>query len=110
MDQDWLHNYTASQGRMPGLPDRQWLQVIANGSMYAGLYAPRGEDDQKPHDKDEFYVVVTGSGTFLRGEERLQFGPGDLIFVPAGLEHRFETFSDDLSVWAIFWGPKGGES
>lgn len=79
------------------------------GTLLAGLYAQRGEDDQNPHDKDELYVVVAGSGTFLRGEERMPFAPGDLIFVPAGLEHRFETFSDDLSVWAIFWGPKGGE-
>lgn len=109
MTQTWLHNYSAAQGRMPDLPDRQWHQVIANGSMYAGLYAPRGKDDQKPHDRDELYVVVAGSGTFLRGEERMPFGPGDLIFVPARMEHRFETFSDDLSVWAIFWGPQGGE-
>ena len=109
MTEDWLYSHSGTQDRMPDPPDRQWLQVIAKGSMYAGLYAPRGEDDQKPHDKDEFYVVVAGSGTFRRGEERRPFAPGDLIFVPAGLEHRFETFSDDLSVWAIFWGPKGGE-
>ena len=37
------------------------------------------------------------------------FGPGDLLFVPAGVEHRFEEFSDDLAVWVVFYGPDGGE-
>ena len=110
MTQDWLHTLAEAQAGMPAPPERPWLQVIANGSMYAGLYAPRGEDDQKPHDKDELYVVVAGSGTFLSGDDRRPFAPGDLIFVPAGLEHRFESFSDDLAVWAIFWGPSGGET
>ena len=109
MAQDWLVTHAEAAARMPGPPDRPWLQLIANGSMYAGLYAPRGEDDQKPHDKDELYVVLAGTGTFVREEERRTFGPGDLIFVPAGMVHRFESFSDDLAVWAIFWGPPGGE-
>jgi hypothetical protein len=29
--------------------------------------------------------------------------------VPAGTVHRFEDFSDDLTVWVIFYGPQGGE-
>jgi len=26
-----------------------------------------------------------------------------------GLSHRSENFTDDLVVWVIFYGPKGGE-
>jgi mannose-6-phosphate isomerase-like protein (cupin superfamily) len=37
------------------------------------------------------------------------FTAGDVLFVPAGEEHRFERFSDDLILWAVFWGPEGGE-
>ena len=33
-----------------------------------------------------------------------------MIFVEAGVEHRFEEFSDDFAVYAVFWGPKGGEA
>jgi mannose-6-phosphate isomerase-like protein (cupin superfamily) len=55
------------------------------------------------------YVVVEGRGVFRRGTERQPFGPGDLLFVPAGEEHCFEQFSDDLAVWVIFYGPQGGE-
>ncbi len=109
MTENWLHTLADAKAGLPQLPERQWHQVIANGSMYAGLYAPRGADDQKPHQKDELYVVVSGTGTFRRGDETKPFGPGDLIFVPAEMEHRFESFSDDFAVWAIFWGPPGGE-
>jgi mannose-6-phosphate isomerase-like protein (cupin superfamily) len=40
---------------------------------------------------------------------RLRFSPGDLLFVWAGVEHRFEEFTDDLAVWVVFYGPEGGE-
>ena len=63
-----------------------------------------------PHTRDEVYVVVQGTGQFLNGEVRHPFGPGDLLFVPAGVVHRFESFSDDLAVWVIFYGPEGGEA
>jgi mannose-6-phosphate isomerase-like protein (cupin superfamily) len=47
---------------------------------------------------------------FLNGNTRHAFGPGDLLFVPAGVVHRFEDFTDDLAVWVIFYGPEGGEA
>ena len=79
------------------------------GTMVLELYAPRGVDDQQPHLQDELYFVVKGSGTFVRDGERVQFGPGDALFAAAGAEHRFEDFTDDLALWVIFYGPKGGE-
>lgn len=83
--------------------------MVRHGSMKAGLYAPRGRDEQGPHQQDELYVVLTGSGTFSKAGMEMPFGPGDLIFVEAGLDHRFMDFSDDFTCWAIFWGPQGGE-
>ena len=41
--------------------------------------------------------------------ERHRFAPGDLLFVPAGVEHRFEEFSDDFAAWVFFYGPEVGE-
>jgi mannose-6-phosphate isomerase-like protein (cupin superfamily) len=55
-------------------------------------------------------VVVTGTGTFFCDGRRESFGPGDFLFAPAGVEHRFEGFTDDLVVWVIFYGPEGGEA
>jgi mannose-6-phosphate isomerase-like protein (cupin superfamily) len=82
---------------------------FTHGSLVVELYAPRGTDPQKPHTRDEVYVVVSGTGSFFAGGRRQDFGPGDLLFVPAGMEHRFEDFTDDLMVWVIFYGPEGGE-
>jgi mannose-6-phosphate isomerase-like protein (cupin superfamily) len=79
-------------------------------SLSVELYAPRGIDPQTPHTRDEVYVVVDGAGFFVNGPERRRFGPGDLLFVLAGVEHRFEEFTDDLTVWVVFYGREGGES
>ena len=53
---------------------------------------------------------MLGTGFFVSGAERYRFGSGDLLFVPAGVVHRFEEFTDDLAVWVVFYGPEGGES
>jgi mannose-6-phosphate isomerase-like protein (cupin superfamily) len=88
---------------------RRSAEILRHGSLEVRWYAPRGGDPQTPHDRDELYVVARGSGTFVRGAERVRFGPNDVLFVPAKLEHRFEDFSDDFAAWVVFWGPKGGE-
>ncbi len=80
-----------------------------NGSLRVLLYAPRDGDLQQPHEQDEVYVVVRGSGTLSVEDERQEFAQGDVLFVSAGAEHRFEEFTDDFVAWAIFYGPKGGE-
>ncbi|UPY37263.1 cupin domain-containing protein [Sediminicoccus sp. KRV36] len=90
-------------------PGRASARIFSQGSMQLRWYAPRSTDGQEPHTQDEIYVVVSGQGQFRRGEDLLPFGAGDAIFVPAGIPHRFEAFSDDLGVWVVFYGPQGGE-
>jgi mannose-6-phosphate isomerase-like protein (cupin superfamily) len=77
--------------------------------MSVELFAPVGRDTQGPHSQDELYIVLRGSGTFSKAGELRPFEAGDVIFVEAGAEHRFETFTDDFATWVIFWGPQGGE-
>jgi mannose-6-phosphate isomerase-like protein (cupin superfamily) len=74
------------------------------------IYAPDRVDDQKPHDRDELYVVISGTGVFYNNGQRFDFTPGTFLFVPAGIEHRFEEFSKDFLTWVFFYGPIGGES
>ena len=95
--------------RMPGPDHDQYDILFRHGTMTVGLYAPRGIDDQTPHTKDEIYVVMAGNGWFVNGPDRRRFTIGDVLFVPAGVEHRFEDFSDDLALWVVFYGPEGGE-
>ncbi|MBK8324848.1 MAG: cupin domain-containing protein [Betaproteobacteria bacterium] len=90
-------------------PDRRFHYPIRHGTMRVGIYAPRGADPQSPHDQDELYLVIRGTGHFVKNAERIAFSPGDVLFVEAGATHRFEDFSDDFETWVVFWGPKGGE-
>ena len=84
--------------------------LFENGSMELGYYKPTGIDEQSPHDQDEIYIVQTGRGTFVCGDQSIPFEPGDALFVAAGVNHRFASFSDDFAAWVVFYGPTGGES
>lgn len=86
-----------------------FAEVFTHGTLSVEIYKPDKVDNQKPHDRDEVYVVIAGTGVFLSGERRWNFNPGDFLFAPAGAPHRFVEFSEDFSTWVIFYGPKGGE-
>jgi mannose-6-phosphate isomerase-like protein (cupin superfamily) len=123
---------TPEEGRRTAIePGHLSAKLMDHGSMELRWYAPQahlpgGEDPQVPHDRDELYVVVSGTGVFvraeeaapfgddlalsLRGEERVAVAPGDALFVPAGTVHRFEAMSADFGTWMIFYGPEGGEA
>jgi mannose-6-phosphate isomerase-like protein (cupin superfamily) len=102
--------------RLPGPKTAKWpegerfIEAFAHGTLLVELYAPRGGDPQTPHDRDEVYFVIKGSGDFIVQDERTPFAPGDALFVAAGVPHRFENFSADFSTWVVFYGPRGGES
>lgn len=88
-----------------GAAAKRYALAMRQGDMDCGLYAPRGHDPQGPHDRDELYIVRTGQARFVRGEEVVDCAAGDLLFVPAGMVHRFIDMTDDFSTWVIFWGP-----
>lgn len=84
--------------------------VFEHGSLQVKMYRPAGQDAQKPHTRDEIYLIARGSGWFINGAERHPFQSGDMLFVPAGTEHRFEQFTDDFCTWVMFYGAEGGEA
>ena len=112
-----MSNQTSSQrltldaglGRLPGPRGERYVALFEHGSLVVELYAPHGNDPQTQHTRDEIYVVAQGSGDFVCRGTRQQFGPNDVLFAAAGVEHRFENFRDDLAVWVFFYGPEGGE-
>jgi mannose-6-phosphate isomerase-like protein (cupin superfamily) len=86
------------------------VPIFAHGSMVAELYTPVGHDPQKPHTRDEVYLVARGKGMFFDGARKYSVEAGSFLFVPAGQPHRFEDFSPDFTVWVLFYGPEGGEA
>ena len=81
-----------------------YTKLFAQPALDITLYKPDRIDPQTPHLRDEIYVIATGSGTFIQAGEGRPFGPGDLLFVPKGVPHRFENFTSDFSTWVIFFG------
>jgi mannose-6-phosphate isomerase-like protein (cupin superfamily) len=97
-----------AESQLPGPGGAPFVEVFRHGAISVELFAPRGVDTQKPHAQDELYIVAQGRGEFVNGPLRHAFAPGDVMFVPAGVIHRFENFSDDFLVWVVFCGPEGG--
>ena len=85
------------------------MVLLSHGTLTVRLYAPRGANGQQPHAKDEIYVIASGTGKLQGDKYEATFGPGDVLFVPAGEGHKFVSFSDDFATWVFFYGPDGGE-
>jgi mannose-6-phosphate isomerase-like protein (cupin superfamily) len=83
-------------------------QAFDAGAVELRFYAPGDADKQVPHDRDELYFVVAGTGSFVRERERVAFAPGDVLFAAAGETHRFEDFTPDFATWVLFYGPARG--
>lgn len=81
--------------------DRYGILLQQDG-IEIGFYAPRGADPQSPHDRDEVYVIQAGNGIFMLGDDEQLFETGDVLFVPAGMPHRFKNFGDDFGAWVVF--------
>jgi len=87
-----------------------FLKVFEHGTLSLEVYKPEKVDLQKPHSRDEVYIIISGHGEFINDDVRNEVTVGDFLFVPAGIAHRFENFTDDFSTWVLFYGPEGGEN
>lgn len=95
--------------RIPGPDGERSAEVFRHGTLKVRVYAPENVDHQTPHKQDEIYVVIKGFGTYISDAGRQTVHPGDFLFAPAGVAHRFEGFTADFAVWVFFYGPEGGE-
>ena len=95
--------------RIPGPAGEHSVSLLRRGTLNVKLSLPVRPNVQTPHEQDEIYVIVRGRGVLVHDGQRDQCEAGDLLFVAAGTEHRFEDFTDDLAVWVVFFGPHGGE-
>jgi mannose-6-phosphate isomerase-like protein (cupin superfamily) len=84
------------------------VSLFQHGDANVLLFVPTDQDTQVKHERDEIYVIQSGQGIFKRGDETVRFVAGDLLFVPAGVEHRFASFSGEFKAWVLFFGPQGG--
>jgi mannose-6-phosphate isomerase-like protein (cupin superfamily) len=86
-----------------------YLEFLRVPSLSVGLYVlPAGaEDPQQPHTEDEVYHVVSGRGRIQVGAEDRAVEAGTIVFVEAGVDHRFHSIGEDLTV-LVFFAPAEG--
>lgn len=95
--------------RLPLPANEKWTEGVwdvepfKKGNVTLVFFAPRGTDHQTSHTEDEFYFIARGSGELVIDEIGHAFVTGDSFFVPAGVAHHFENFTDDFATWAIFF-------
>ena len=83
---------------------KRYFEFLRVSAMSAGMYtlAAGATDPQSPHKEDELYYVVRGRARMKAGNEDQPVVPGAVIFVAAGVEHRFYDIEEELAVLVFF--------
>ncbi len=100
MDAYDIANLDAERQRL----DQLYLEFLRVPSLSAGLYVlpAGGTDPQQPHTEDEVYYVVRGRGAIRVGDEDRDVAAGSVVFVAAGVEHRFHSIAEELAILVFF--------
>ena len=85
---------------------QSYHEFFRASTLSLGLYVLRvGQpDSQSPHTEDEVYHVIEGSGSIRVADEDRPVAAGSTVFVAAGVEHRFHSITEDLTL-LVFWAP-----
>ena len=102
MDAWELDDLDAEQ-RARGRPYHEFLSVP---DLSGGLYVLEAGavDRQSPHTEDELYVVMSGRARMTVGDEVRDVRGGTVVFVAAGISHRFHYIEERL-VLIVAFGP-----
>jgi mannose-6-phosphate isomerase-like protein (cupin superfamily) len=81
-----------------------YLEFLRVASMSAGIYVLKaGSDDrQSPHRQDELYYVLHGNARMRAGAQDQVVRPGSIIFIAAGVEHRFYDIVEEIALLVLF--------
>lgn len=87
-----------------GRSGERYVEFLRVPALSAGLYRlPRGASDgQSPHREDEVYYVAAGRAAMTVGDEEHAVRAGSVVYVRAGVLHRFHDITEDLSLLVLF--------
>ena len=91
-------------GLDPGEHDYGEFFRSATLSLAVARWRAGSVDGQEPHTEDEVYYVVSGRARLVVADEETVVEPGSIVYVAAGVEHRFRDIEEDLEV-IVFWAP-----
>jgi quercetin dioxygenase-like cupin family protein len=83
---------------------KRYSEFLRVSAMSAGIYVlpAGGVDPQSPHNEDEVYYVVRGRARMQAGADDQAVSEGSIIFVAAGVGHRFYEIAEDLTLLVFF--------
>ena len=100
----------------PGIPERGWLNmdvrwlitkdsVGASKTVFGVTYFPPGSkhDIHRHPNVEEVEYLISGSGIAYVGDDAVELGPGEAVFVPQNAYHGFENNSDAEVVMAWYY-------
>ena len=102
--------FAASHTAAPAPPrGSRYGELLRVPALSAGWYVlPAGAtDEQSPHGEDEIYYVVRGRARVRLGADDRPVEPGAVVYVPAGVEHRFHSIAEELVLLVVFAPAEG---
>jgi mannose-6-phosphate isomerase-like protein (cupin superfamily) len=89
---------------------KPYLEFLRVPAMSAGIYvlSPGQADPQSPHAEDELYCVLRGQARMKVGSEDRAVSSGAVVFVGAGVEHRFHAITEELALLVLFAPAESG--
>jgi len=86
----------------------QKVNLFESRNFFCDVYGLEPGQEQRPHshsDADKIYYVISGSGTFVVGDETREAVTGEIVFAPSGQEHGVRNTTDSRLVLLVFMSP-----
>ncbi len=103
------------QGRTVRMPRAQLVTRKVSSDQTGGAYSlfevtvgpGGGEGPHVQHREDECFYVLEGRFGFVAEGERIEAGPGSLVYVPKGVLHAFENAGETTGRMLVSQTPGG---
>ncbi len=96
--------HIAKLAKEQALGQKSYLEFFRVPALSMGLYVlpAGGVDPQQPHTEDEVYYVISGRAQMVVGADSFGVETGSVVYVGAGVEHRFFDIVEEVSVLVFF--------
>ena len=103
-DPDVMFMHTGSIAAEHAERGNAYLEFLRVASMSGGVYVLRAgsPDGQSPHRQDELYYVLHGKARMRAGAQDRAVHQGSIIFIAAGVEHRFYDIEEEITLLVLF--------
>jgi quercetin dioxygenase-like cupin family protein len=83
----------------------QSAEAFRDGDLEVRFTGRPATEALHTHERDELYIVASGTGTFRVEDKARTVSAGDLLFAAAHVPHGFTDYSGDFAVWIVFYEP-----